>query len=90
MTSNTSAVIGMITRELELGKLIPEELAKQLLDICMKQEQSIQELTHCNQVLENLHKLQRNCRCKCVSSTEFYRALHGKGCHCSWCDPAGN
>ena len=87
MTSNTSAVIGTITRELELGKLITDELAKQLLDICMKQEQSIQELTYRNQVLENL---QRNCRCKCASSTEFYRALHGKGCHCSWCDPAGN
>jgi predicted RNase H-like nuclease (RuvC/YqgF family) len=85
MSSNAKVVkVDVVAQKLELL----DQTAKALTKLIKQQEQKIQELTRHNQQLENLQSLRRNC--KCVSTTEFYHAIHEKHCHCTWCDPAGN
>jgi hypothetical protein len=84
MSANATTEVCVLKQKLELL----DKVAKELSETIKKRDQRILELTRRNQQLENLQNLRRNCNC--ISTTEFYHAIHEKHCHCTWCDPAGN
>ena len=86
MSANANAKTDACVHKQKLELL--DKVTKELTETIKKRDQQIEELKRRNQQLEALQRLRSNCRC--ISTTEYYHAIHEKHCHCTWCDPAGN